>query len=108
MAIPFYCNDCDSLLNSIDFESAKMYCSKCSKPAELPIKDKTVLIIASTSLGRNRELTKREITNLSGLATTATVNEKCPSCNFPITNLVYDTDYKFTSICPECNNIYTR
>lgn len=108
MATPFYCTDCDSLLGSVDFESAKMYCSKCSKPAELPATDKTVLVVASASSGRNRELTKKEITNLCDLPTTATVNEKCPNCNFPVTNLVYDTDYKFTSICPKCNNMYSH
>jgi Zn finger protein HypA/HybF involved in hydrogenase expression len=107
MATPFYCTDCDSLLGSVDFDTAKMYCSKCNKPSELPA-DKTVLVIASTSLGRNRELTKEEITRLSDLPTTSSMNEKCANCNFPITNLLHDTDYHFKSVCPKCNTIFVR
>ncbi len=108
MSTSFYCKDCNSLLGSVNFTSGMMYCTKCNKPEKLSDDDKTVLVIASNSARRGRELTDIEIHRLSGLATTASVAEKCTSCDFPFTNLIYDTEYKFTSVCPKCNSQFKR
>ena len=108
MSVSFYCKDCSSLMGPVNFTSGMMFCSKCNRPEMLPEDDKTVLIIASNSAKRGRELTELEIHRLSGLPTTAGVPDKCTNCNFPFVDQIYDTEYRFTLVCPKCNMQFKR
>jgi len=105
MAVPFYCSDCKTLLDSINFEDRTMFCPRCSKQQTLPESDKTVMIYNKPS-ERARDISKLEIQRLHGAPTTCAVKKICENCKFDVMSCIHDTAYKFTLICQKCDTIY--
>jgi DNA-directed RNA polymerase subunit M/transcription elongation factor TFIIS len=101
MALPRFCDDCQTLLDDIDPGSRVSTCPSCSKPHMIDERDRTVMIL-SNSNNKERSLTQQELYNLHGLPTTSRIKKDCPSCGYDTASVVHDTVYEFSICCIKC------
>lgn len=101
MALPRFCDDCESLLSDIDPGSRIASCPKCSKPHTIDPNDRTVLMVINNNMNQ-RSLSGQERNNLHGLPTTSRITKKCTTCGYEVASVVHDASYNFTIECLKC------
>lgn len=105
MALPRFCDDCESLLSDIDPGSRIASCPKCSKPHTINPDDRTVLIVINNN-NNQRLLSEQERNRLHDLPTTSRIAKKCTACGYEVASVVHDTSYNFSIQCLKCGESF--
>lgn len=98
-----FCDKCNNLVDDIDLISGISECLECGETYELPIDNKTIILIPKKST--KYILSNQECLNLSGLPTTNRIINKCKNCDFNIMDAITIGD-EFTFICLKCKTIF--
>jgi acetyl-CoA carboxylase beta subunit len=103
--VSYFCDNCNSLLNTFNMVSLSVPCSKCHKTNRMSNDNR---IIATMTYGSAlKTLQPNEMVALSKLQTTQRIEKECKNCKNPIMALVMDENYNCNYICIKCHFIHS-
>ena len=108
MLVPIICKICNSLYGMPNPETGMRECRKCGHKKKVECGDILAIDYYSTQGTTTKRLENNDIRNLSSQITTKTVLKKCMNeeCKSEYLKQVYDDEYRFILVCPDCKTIF--